>query len=66
MTRSLGGIVSAIWVNLIGFWSCEGVLLRTTTLDFQEDVGTKSQDNSSIMAHLEILKSLVKGVMALC
>lgn len=40
MTRSLGGIVSAIWVNLIGFWSCEGALLRTTTLDFQEDVGT--------------------------
>lgn len=40
MTRSLGGIVSAIWVNLIGFWSFEGALLRTTTLDFQEDVGT--------------------------
>lgn len=61
----------AILVTLAGFWSCVGAILRTTILDFLEDVQTNSSEaSSSLLARVEILKSLVKGVsqrvIALC
>ena len=52
----------AISITLTGFWIRVGAHLRMTTTDLQESVETsRSQANSPSTAHVEILKSLVKG-----